>query len=350
MRERARKHPEPSPDTGPSAIGAETALQRLPGSTGGASSPSANPSRARGPKPLPLIEVRRALALAREDAAANLDASIEEVRIARAKLWRIEARAVARLRSARACVVLDAAAEWEARVRDDAVGDGLEVMAEVRELLELPDRLRGLHEDPALPEKIERLEDEAKLLRGLFSFVASGEHRRGAGAAIAVEALPLYEAEAKERQRKAGEVHGRGQKLPAKMQEPISSSEDASLHSGEAAEHAARAVEAERLREIEAAGREAAEEERTCSGSEQVTPGKPGPSRKKGSVRDLSKRTGIPTTTIVKTREHMEAADTRPFSPCIPQRERLCRLPAGGSLTGAPRATTPQPGHEGVKV
>jgi hypothetical protein len=70
---------------------------------------------------------------------------------------------------------------------------------------------------------------------------------------------------------------------------------------------------AARMREIEAGEAEAEEENETCFQQKQVREGKPGPPRQKGSVRDIANRTGIPAATIVKTRQHMAAADKYPF-------------------------------------
>ena len=50
-------------------------------------------------------------------------------------------------------------------------------------------------------------------------------------AAIAVDVLPLYEAEAKKRQKQAGEIYGRGQKVSQSIEQPIK---------GKATDHAAR--------------------------------------------------------------------------------------------------------------
>jgi hypothetical protein len=74
---------------------------------------------------------------------------------------------------------------------------------------------------------------------------------------------------------------------------------------------------------IEAAELEA---EETVGEPPIVSKGARGPVRRPGSLKDLERRTGIDRKTIRETREHMEAADTRRSSPCIPSRELLCAL------------------------
>jgi hypothetical protein len=162
--------------------------------------------------------VRRALAQARADAPPVLDAAIRDLRLARAKLWRIEARATEKLCSACSCPSPDCGAAREATIRRDAAGDALDVLLEVAPLLDLAERQRELHTDAEILAKLDELEDAARMLRQLFGHVCSGAHRDPDSAAIAVDALPLYEAEAKERQRASGGDH---KAVSPKMGEPV---------------------------------------------------------------------------------------------------------------------------------